>query len=616
MLLIEDDKLDRMAIEAELASDMAPPVDLIVVDCFDAACQLLTERACDLVLADLHLADSSGLSTLERIHAAAPCLPVILLTGARDEEFAVEALRRGAQDILIKDRFAENRLSRTIRHAMERQDFIRELACSARALTESEARLKAVVHSTGDAMVIVNAEGRVSFANPAAALMFGCTETQFVGKHFGVPVVTGQSTEVDILLPNGRTGCAEMRVTEIDWEGSRALLACLRDVTEQRQMEQQLRRAQKMDAIGQLAGGIAHDFNNILTIINAQSELALDTLHQLDPLRQPLTTIHEAGIRAARLTRQLLTFSRGEVVSPEILDVNEVIGSAFDMLSRAVDESIELTFSPASGLGTVKADRAHIEQIVLNLTVNGRDAMPDGGKITIETAMIRLDESYTRSHVTLLPGEYVQIAVTDTGHGMDEKTRARIFEPFFTTKGPDKGTGLGLATVFGIVQRYGGSIEVYSELSVGTCFKIYLPRIAGKPESVPAKSEDRKWTGRETILLVEDNPEIRKLTGMVLRGGGYIVLEAGDGEEALEVVEKHRSSIHLLVTDAVMPRMGGRKLAELMQKRDPELSVLYVSGYAEDGIVRHGIVQKNAGFLQKPYSIKVFQHKVRELLDQ
>ncbi len=387
-----------------------------------------------------------------------------------------------------------------------------------------------------------------------------------------------------------------------------------------RRSEEQLRQAQKMEAVGQLAGGVAHDFNNLLTIIRGYSDLLLNgILGPDDAGRDAVQEIRKAAERAADLTRQLLAFSRRQVLAPRVFVLNNVIHEMDKMLRRLIGEDIRLTSRLAADLGMVKADPGQIEQVLLNLAVNARDAMPRGGQLTIETANVQLDESYTRTHPEVQPGPFVMLAVTDTGCGMDAATQARIFEPFFTTKGPDKGTGLGLATVYGIVKQSGGSIYVYSEVGRGTSFKVYLPR---HEEVSPASREthstpraERGSHGQETLLIVEDDNSVRALTRTVLRGYSYDVIEAVDADDALRCVSQQTRPIHLLVTDLVMPGMSGRELAERLKLMRPEMKVLYVSGYTDDAVVRHGLLEAEVAFLQKPFTPSALASKVREVLD-
>ncbi len=388
------------------------------------------------------------------------------------------------------------------------------------------------------------------------------------------------------------------------------------DISDRKSLEEQFRQAQKLEAVGRLAGGVAHDFNNLLTIITGYSELIVSSLRAGDPLREMVEQISKAGAQAAGLTRQLLAFSRKQVLQPVVLDLNARIVEIEKMLRRLIGEDIDLEFHPASALWPVKVDPGQIEQVLMNLVVNARDAMPRGGKLTIETANVELDDSYIHVHAQVKTGRHVLVAVTDTGCGMDAATQARIFEPFFTTKSPDKGTGLGLATVFGIVQQSGGHIEVYSEPGMGSTFKVYLPSNREGMGVRPSQTDFQALPqGTETVLLVEDAEGIRTLARLVLQKNGYKVLEAQNGGEALLTCEQYQDKIHLLITDVVMPNMSGRQLAERLQPLRPEMKVLYMSGYTDDSIVRHGVLAAGTSFLQKPFTPNALSRKVREVLN-
>jgi signal transduction histidine kinase/CheY-like chemotaxis protein len=389
----------------------------------------------------------------------------------------------------------------------------------------------------------------------------------------------------------------------------------VRDVTDQRRLQQQLLQSQKMEAVGRLAGGIAHDFNNLLTVITSYSTLLLDDLDKDDPKRDDLEQVQKAADGAAALTRQLLTFSRQQVVEPRVISLNAVVENFQKILRRVIGEDVELATKLAPDVGLVLADIGHIEQTLMNLAVNARDAMPTGGTLTIETANVEHDPDYAHEREAAGVRWFVMLAVSDTGCGMDEATQARIFEPFFTTKEPGKGTGLGLATVYGIVKQAGGFIWVHSEPGHGTTFKVYLPQVGAPAEGVTAAPSVRVLRGTETVLLVEDTAAVRAVTKQVLERQGYTVLEAPNGEAALRLVQQHHGRIDLLLTDVVMPGLSGRQLAEQLARARPDMKVLYASGYTDDSVVRHGILEARNAYLQKPFEPESLARKVRDVLD-
>ena len=479
--------------------------------------------------------------------------------------------------------------------------------------------------------VYVNEPLRRKF--PRTAEWLGRTDDELFPQHAGqyrandhAVLRNGRPAEVREQSP-GPDGALDWMVLKFPFEdalGRRFLGAVGIDVTERlraeealRRSEEQLRQAQKMEAIGRLAGGVAHDFNNLLTIIAGHSELLLRGLPSADPMRESVEEIRLAAERAASLTGQLLAFSRKQILAPKILDLNAVVSGLEKMLRRLIGEDVELTVVLDPSLRPVRADPGQMEQVLMNLAVNARDAMSQSGRLTIETADAVLDENYAREHSGVRPGRYSMVAVSDTGAGMDAATRARVFEPFFTTKGPGKGTGLGLSTVFGIVQQSGGHVYVYTDPGRGTTFKVYLP---SEGEGVRPSGKSFAGTstmpgGSETVLLVEDEDSLRSLGRHVLELCGYKVLAAADGQEAVGVCEGHAAEVHLLVSDVIMPHLGGRQLAERLRSARPGLKVLFVSGYTDDAVVRHGILEARTAFLQKPYTPGDLARKVREVLD-
>jgi PAS domain S-box-containing protein len=388
------------------------------------------------------------------------------------------------------------------------------------------------------------------------------------------------------------------------------------DVTERRVLEEQFRQAQKMEAVGRLAGGVAHDFNNILTAIIGYSDLLLRSASLSEEDRRDLAEIRDAADRAARLTKQLLTFSRKQVVQIQPVNLNDLVQGMEPMLKRLLGEDVTLTTALAPDLAAVEADPGQLEQVIMNLAVNARDAMPDGGQLTIETRNVELDAEYAATHANVVPGRYVLLAVSDTGHGMDESVRAHLFEPFFTTKPRGQGTGLGLATVHGIVHQSGGHIWAYSEVGYGTTMKVYLPRGGQEAAPLEREADASAWPrGTETILVVEDDAGVRKLVISTLAACGYQVLVASTGSAAVELAHNHAGAIHLLVTDVVMPEMNGRAIAQALAAGRPGLPVLYMSGYPDEAMMRHGVLEPGIELIQKPFTPGALARRVREVLD-
>ena len=409
----------------------------------------------------------------------------------------------------------------------------------------------------------------------------------------------------------------ERRVEERTAELSQANASLLQQMAERKLLEKQLHQAQKMEALGRLTGGIAHDFNNLLTAIIGFTELIRLHCTPDDPIEELVDRVIGSSQRAAALVRQLLIFSRRQIIEPQILDLNRILAEVDKMLCRIIGEDIELKTLLQPNLWSVKVDSAQIEQVIVNLVVNARDAMPDGGRIIVETANVTLDEGYTAGHLGVQPGQYILLAVSDTGIGMTDEIKARLFEPFFTTKPEGKGTGLGLATVYGIVKQSGGDIWVYSEVGQGTTFKIYLPRVETMAQpSLRPEVGTAMPKGKETILLVEDDPEVRALARLILHGQGYTLLEAGDGQEALNLFSRYSDPIHLILTDVIMPGMNGKTLIEQLSQTQPNVKILFMSGYTDNMIAQHGVLDPGLAFLQKPFSPVTLARKVREVLDQ
>ena len=497
-------------------------------------------------------------------------------------------------------------------------------------------RLVTAIEQSAEGVVITNTAGDIEYVNPAFTRITGYSREEALGhnprilksgnqdpvfyRQLWATILKGEIWHGELInrRKDGGLYTEQMNIAPVrDARGEVThFIATKQDVTERKRLENQFRQAQKMEAVGRLAGGVAHDFNNLLTIINGYSDLALKRLNPSNPVRGHIEEIREAGDRAASLTLQLLAFSRQQVLAPRVLDLNALVTDVQKMLQRLIREDIDLVVIRDSALGRVKADPSQIEQILLNLAVNARDAMPEGGKLVIETANVELDGAYADSHAAVTPGHYVMLAVSDTGMGMGAETQAHIFEPFFTTKEEGKGTGLGLAMVYGTVKQSGGYIWVYSEPGRGTTFKIYLPRVGGADESVQASAAPvRNVAGSETILLVEDEEAVRALAARILQECGYKVLESMGPKDALQIGHRHKEPIDLLLTDVVLPRMGGRKVAEHLVISRPGMKVLYMSGYTDDVIFHRGVLEANTAFLQKPFTFATLTRKVREVLD-
>ena len=503
-------------------------------------------------------------------------------------------------------------------------------------LQRSEERFEKVFRASPVAITISTLDGaRYLDVNDAYLRMLGYSREEVIGRtayDLGLwrdpaerervvqQIRGGSAQDVDTVIhtKEGRARNVLIALERIDIGGTECLLGLIHDVTEPRLLEQQLRQAQKMEAVGRLAGGVAHDFNNLLTVITSYSDLLLEELPSEDPKREDLEQIRKAAEGAAGLTRQLLAFSRQQVLQPRILDLNGVVENTEKLLDRVIGEDIQLATVLAPDLGLVNGDPGQLEQILMNLVVNSRDAMPQGGRLTIETANLNADDAFVRNHPLARPGRYAMLAVTDTGVGMDEETKVHIFEPFFTTKEQGKGTGLGLATVYGIVKQSGGFVWVYSEPGHGTSIKVYLPCAEGGAKASAAQgtvTDSGMPRGSETVLIVEDAPAVRAVMRHVLTRQGYTVLEAPDGGEALRLAAEHTGPIQLLLTDLVMPVLGGRQLTEQLTELRPDTKVLYTSGYTDDAVVRHGLLETGVAFLQKPFAPEVLARKVREVLN-
>ncbi len=761
VMLVDDNPQDRLLISRALKKEF-PEVEVLDVADAAALAAALEKPDFDLVVTDYRLRWSDGLTVLLSVKGRAPECPVIMVTATGSEEIAVEAMKAGLDDYVLKSTRHRARLPAAVRLALERAAQRRSVRYAQELARSSAAQLKAIFDSSLDSLVIIDADGIIIGWNPQAEKVFGWSGAEVTGRvlsdtivpsryrdahHAGLArfLATGEGPvlsrrfETIAVCRNGMEFPVELTVTPVrmgtTWlfsgvvrdlrerrqadeslrkerdfsdtmieslpglfylfdgdgrfvrwnrnfelasgysaeeiaglgpldffagddrrvvaqrigevfakgtssveadfvakdgtrtpyfltgrrvvvEGKQCAVGMGLDITARRRLEQQFLQAQKMEAVGRLAGGIAHDFNNLLTVIAQSCELLLVNLAEDAPIREDVVEIRKAGNRAATLTRQLLAFSRNQVLVPRVLDLNAVVADMDKLLRRLPGEDVDVIATLAPGLDAVRADPGQVEQVIVNLAVNARDAMPDGGKLTIETHEVELNAAYAETHVGVTPGRYVLLAVSDTGTGMSRETQARIFEPFFTTKEGGKGTGLGLATVYGIVTQSGGHVTVHSEVGHGTTFKIYLPRVSDVPEAVTkAATPAASLKGSETVLIVEDDEAIRRISSRVLENLGYRALAAASGEEALRLAERSAFAIDILVSDLVLRGMSGRELVATLARERPGLRVLFVSGYADDAVVHRGLVEPGAPFLQKPFALDSLARKVREVLD-
>ena len=637
VLHVEDSDDDAALVLRELRRGGLDPI-CERVDTRDAFKNALKAQSWDVIISDYALPHYNGLDALADARQEGKDIPFILVSGTIGEETAVEAMRAGAQDYVLKDRLS--RLAPAVLRVVRESKGRESQRVAEDALRESETRFRKLAESGIIGITIADLHGNILDANDTYLTMVGYSREELV--HGAVRWADMTPPELAYLAAESvkqlhTSGAAPPWETEtFRKDGTRVpvlvgvamlddprciaftadLTKLKRSETALRQSEAQLRHAHKMEAVGRLAGGVAHDFNNLLSVVLSYAEMLLADMKPGEPMREDVEEIRKAGTRAADLTRQLLMFSRQQVLATKVLDLKEVLASMDKMLQRIHGADVDLVSLPTQLLGSVRADPSSVEQVIMNLVVNARDAMPTGGKLTMETSNVVLDEAYARGHLGVKPGPHVMLAVTDTGTGIDKATLGRIFEPFYTTKALGKGTGLGLSTVFGIVQQSGGSVWVYSELGVGTTFKVYLPRVDGAVETAARPVEPpTTLRGLETILLVEDDDQVRVVARGILRKNGYHVIDARHAGEALLYSEEHVGTIHLLLTDVVMPQMGGPALAKRLASARPDMKVLCMSGYTDDSIVRHGVLEAHIAYLQKPFTPHALMTRVREVLD-
>jgi two-component system, cell cycle sensor histidine kinase and response regulator CckA len=588
----------------------------------------------DLVLMDIVLkGQMSGVEAVERIRSRCN-IPVVYVTAYADEKTVRRAKVTEPFGYLLKP-FDARELQTTIEIALYKHRI-------GKKLQESEQWLSTTLRSLGDAVMATDTQGYITFMNPRAEVLTGWMQAEAFGRHVGevlvvrhettqalvedpIVKVLQEGTAIDLadhslvlMAKDGAERPIDDSATPIKDDHGNIIGAVLifRDITERRQLEEQLAQSQKMEAIGRLAGGVAHDFNNLLTVISVYTELLLSRRNRHDQLERYATEIKKAVDNATALTSQLLTLSRKQMLQPRVLELNAMIANMAEVVQRLLGQAIELIFLPRATMGSVNVDPAQLEQVILNLVMNARDAMPQGGTLTIETADVEWDELQARRYGRAQPGPYVMLAVSDTGCGMDAVTRSRLFEPFFTTKSGGRGTGLGLSIVYGIISQSGGHIDVDSAPGRGAVFRVYLPRVEKLAVvQKPSASATRLQQGSETVLLVEDEEEVRAAVSESLQMRGYTVLKARHAKEALTICRRHEGPIHLLLTDVVMPQMTGPKLAQRIFLLRPEIKVLYVSGYTSDALAQRNMMDPGTAFLQKPFTPDTLARQVRAVLD-
>jgi two-component system cell cycle sensor histidine kinase/response regulator CckA len=622
ILIVEDDESTAELLRRTLARAARTAR---IVDRVGEATKLMGQELFSLIILDYCLKDGFAWPVLDAARASNPRIPVIVTTGMGDEKVAAEAIHRGASDYVIKSGSFWEHLPGVV-------DRILRLAEAERG----NSLLAAIVESSDDAIIGRSLDGFITSWNAGAERLYGYPARDAIGKTFNFIVPKDRLDELETLTgrllrgestknfetiqthKNGNSIEVSISVSPIRNKDGQIVggATIARDISTRKRLEDQLLQAQKMEVVGRLAGGIAHDFNNLLTPIIGYSELMLEDLPPGNRLRGDIEEIRRSGRRAADLTRQLLAFSRKQVLQPKVLDLNEVVLGTEKLIRRLIGEDVRVQYSLAPRIGKVKVDPGQLEQVVMNLAVNSRDAMPAGGALTIETADVSLDPEYAKAHPEVVPGPHSVLIVSDSGTGMDKETLSHLFEPFFTTKPKGKGTGLGLATVYGIVKQSRGHIYVYSEPAHGTTFKVYFPHSQETLDiEEPIEGPRLADSGTETILLVEDDEALRTFTAKVLTLKGYLVLIAASGDEALALSKSIKDPLHLILTDVVMPGISGREAARQIKGLWPDVRILFMSGYTENAIVHHGVLDSGTHLLQKPFTAESLAKKVRQVLD-
>ena len=629
ILVLENDSSSAQNICDLLESDQNVSFQIVLASNVPGAIPASAYGSVDALLLGIHSQNGAGLARVTELHSQFKSLPILGLISAGEESLGQQVLEAGAAEYLVKETLTRELLQKAVKYAVSHTH-------AEIALRQSEQRFHDLFENAKDILFTLDLEGNVTSLNKSAEEVMGWTRSEALQLHLKSLVAPEhlnlcsqmmqrilneeplQHFEIAMLRKDGRRVLLQASARLIYSNGEKyGIQGMARDVTERRRLETMVQQSQKLEAIGRLSGGLAHDFNNLFCVISGHTELLTEQMEPAQPALKNLAQIKKAVDSASSLTRQLLAFSRKQVFHPRILDLNAAVVETKKMLGRLVGEQIEFFTSLHPALGNVRVDPVQLEQILVNLVLNARDAMSQGGKLTIETANVDLEEGAKSKRAIVPAGKYVALSITDNGCGMDEEAQSRIFEPFYTTKELGKGSGLGLATVYGIVKQSGGFIWVYSEVGKGTSFKIYLPRVdqaaekAGAP--LPTAEAPR---GTETVLLAEDEQDVREVAREFLESGGYTVLEARDGNDALQIAAQHSGSIDLLVTDMVMPRMTGQELAARLQRKRPELQVIYMSGYSEHAAAEAAQGDSLMRLLTKPFSRTAILRLVRQTLNE
>jgi two-component system, cell cycle sensor histidine kinase and response regulator CckA len=629
ILVMENDSSSTQKICGMLENNQNSPFQIVLAKSGQGVVPSLVYESVDALLLDMHSLNGAGLARVRELHSQFNSLPILALVPGSDHALGHRVLEVGAAEYLVKENLSSELLQKSLQYAIERTR-------AEAAARQSEGRFHELLENTKDILFTLDLEGNVTFLNKSAEDVLGWSRSEarqinikslVAPEHLNLcsqmmqRIVNEeplQHFEISMLRKDGRKVLLQVSARLICSNGRKeGVQGIARDVTERRHLENMVQQAQKLEAIGRLSGGLAHDFNNLFCVISGHAELMSERLESDHPAIRNLAQIKKAVDSASSLTRQLLAFSRKQVFHPRVLDLNAVVLETQKLMGRLIGGHIELFTSLNPQLGHVRVDPVQIEQVLLNLVLNARDAMPQCGKLAIATSNVDLEEGARSKRAIVPAGNYVVLSVTDTGCGMDEETQSRIFEPFYTTKELGKGTGLGLATVYGIVKQSGGFIWVYSEPGQGTTIKVYLPRVDNPATPLPfenSRTEARR--GSETVLLVENAESLRTLAKEFLITSGYAVLDAENGKEALRIASAFAGTIHLLLTDVIMPGMGGKQLAEQLTSLRPATRVLFMSGYSNDGIVQSGILTSEAPLLEKPFTREILLRRVRQVLDE